>query len=273
MGSNSIRLSGSGTSGVAAPTFGPIDAVVFDTDGVITRTAELHRAAWKRLFDDYLMTHGGDRQRPFSDEDYLAHVDGRPRYDGVETFLSSRRIDLAYGERADAPDVETVCGLGNRKDEYFQAEVAKRGVHAYDTTIAFMDALRSFGVVMAAVSASENQRLVLESAGLLGSFDVLVDGVESRELGLAGKPDPALFLEAAARLAVEPARTAVLEDARSGVAAGRAGGFGTVIGVNRGGRPDSLRAAGADVVVDDLEDLSVHQHPDGGCQLHVEDRS
>jgi len=128
-------------------------------------------------------------------------------------------------------------------------------------------------VVMAAVSASENQRLVLEAAGLVRSFDVLVDGVEARELGLAGKPDPALFLEAAARLAVEPARTAVVEDARSGVAAGRAGGFGTVIGVNRGGRPDALRAAGADVVVDDLEELSVHQHPDGGCQLQAVDRS
>lgn len=198
---------------------GPVDAVVFDTDGVLTRTAEVHRAAWRRLFDEFLARRCGDTARPFSDEDYLAHVDGRARYDGVEAFLSSRTIRLAHGQRSDPPDAETICGLGNRKDAYFRAEVDGHGVDVFHTTIVFMAALRAFGVALAAVSASENQRLVLDAAGLAGSFDVLVDGRMAHELGLAGKPDPALFLEAAVRLGVAPGRTAIVEDARSGVAA------------------------------------------------------
>jgi alpha,alpha-trehalase len=239
------------------PRLGPIDGVVFDTDGVITRTATVHRSSWKRLFDDYLAEHA-EEQPPFSDEDYLAHVDGKPRYDGVADFLASRGIKLPHGDRSDSGDQNTVCGLGNRKNQYFRDEIAQHGVAPYDSTIFLVDALRAAGVAVAAVSASENQRLVLDAAKLTDRFDVLVDGAMARDLGLAGKPDPALFLEAARRLRVEPSRAAVVEDARSGVAAGRAGGFVAVIGVDRGGRPDELRAAGAHLVVDDLDELLVH---------------
>lgn len=245
---------------------GPLDAVVFDTDGVITRTASVHRAAWKRLFDEYLERRGDD-QHPFSTEDYLAHVDGKPRYDGVAGFLASRHIELPHGDPSDPSDADTICGLGNAKNQYFRAEVDEHGVQPYEGTLAFMAALRDRGVALAAVSASQNQRLVLDAAELTESFDALVDGVMSRDLGLAGKPDPALFLEAARRLGIAPERTAVVEDARSGVAAGRAGGFGAVIGIDRSGAPDQLREAGADIVVADLDELTVHPHPDGRCSL------
>lgn len=256
-----------------AQALGPLDGVVFDTDGVITRTVDAHRASWKHLFDDYLARRDGDGFEPFSEEDYLAHVDGRPRYDGVEGFLASRGIELARGLRTDAPDAETICGLGNRKNEYFRVEVDRHGVEVYDSTLALMGALRGLGAVMAAVSASENQRLVLEAAGVVDAFDVVVDGVMAQELGLAGKPDPALFLEAADRLGVVPARVAVVEDARAGVAAGRAGDFGAVIGVNRGNGRADLHEAGADVVVDDLDELTVRGAVDGGCWLEKVERS
>lgn len=250
---------------------GPLDAVVLDTDGVITRTATVHRTSWKRLFDDYLEQRG-DGQRRFCDEDYLAHVDGKPRYDGVAAFLASRSVSLPYGDRSDSPERETVFGLGNRKNEYFRAEIAEHGVTPFDSTVAFVDELRRSGVGVAAVSASENQRLVLDAAQLTDRFDVLVDGAMAHDLGLAGKPDPALFLEAARRLGVAPARAGVVEDARSGVAAGRAGNFVVVIGVDRGGRPDELRAAGATVVVDDLAELVVRRL-DTGVELRTKGSS
>ena len=244
---------------------GPLDAVVFDTDGVITRTATVHRASWKRLFDDFLAQRD-DGQPPFSDEDYLAHVDGKPRYDGVADFLASRGIELPRGDRSDPADRDTVCGMGNRKNQYFRAEITEHGVQPYDSTVAFVHDLRLAGVQVAAVSASENQRVVLDAADLTDCFDVLVDGAMARDLGLAGKPDPAIFLEAAQRLDVDPSRAAVVEDARSGVAAGRAGGFAAVIGVDRGGRPDELRAAGAHLVINDLHELLVHRL-DSGVEL------
>lgn len=250
------------------PRLGPIQAFVFDTDGVITRTARVHEASWKRLFDDYLQQHRGDDEPPFSEEDYLAHVDGRPRYDGVATFLASRGIELPEGDRADSPDAETICGMGNRKNAYFRAEVAEHGVETFETTMVMVAELRREGVGLAAVSASENQRLVLDAAGVADAFDVLIDGAMARELGLAGKPDPALFLTAAKRLGAPPERTAIVEDARSGVAAGRAGGFGAVIGVDRAGRPDELRSAGADLVVADLDEMQV-VGADGECWLRV----
>lgn len=247
---------------------GPIRAVVFDTDGVITRTAQVHEAAWKRLFDDYLHERGDD-EAPFTQEDYLAHVDGRPRYDGVATFLASRGIELPKGERSDPVVAETVCGMGNRKNTYFRAEVSEHGVQTFASTMAMVADLRHEGVVLAAVSASENQDVVLDAAGVQDAFDVLVDGVMARDLGLAGKPDPALFLTAAVRLGVPPQQAAVVEDARSGVAAGRAGGFGAVIGVDRAGRPDQLRSAGADIVVADLDEVQVIAGDDHGCRLRV----
>jgi alpha,alpha-trehalase len=229
---------------------GRIDGCVLDTDGVITRTADVHFAAWKQLFEEYLGA-------PFTEEDYLGHVDGRPRYDGVDALLRSRGVELERGEPSDPPDRETVCGLGNRKNTVFRDTLARDGVAAFDSTVAFIEQMRAVGVVVAAVSASENQLAVLEGADLAGLFDVRVDGVMARGLGLAGKPDPALFLEAARRLGTAPAVTAVLEDARSGVESGRRGGFAPVIGVDRTGHPDELIDAGADVVVSDVQQLFI----------------
>ena len=242
-----------------------VDACVLDTDGVITRTADVHRDAWKQLFDTYLderfagsPAHDPER-RPFDAEDYLAHVDGRPRYDGVDAFLRSRGIALEWGRPDDPPQRDTVCGLGNRKNVFFRAHLDRHGVAVYDSTVALVRRMRDLGIGVAAVSASQNQAAVLDAAGLTELFDVRVDGIMARDLGLAGKPDPALFLEAARRLQVPPPRAAVVEDARSGVQAGRRGGFGAVIGVDRSGHPAELQAAGADVVVADL------------CQVHVDD--
>jgi alpha,alpha-trehalase len=242
-----------------------VDACVLDTDGVITRTADAHRDAWKQLFDTYLderfagsPAHDPEH-RPFDEEDYLAYVDGRPRYDGVDAFLRSRGIVLELGQPDDPPQRDTVCGLGNRKNVFFRAHLDHHGVAAYDSTVALVRRMRDLGIGVAAVSASENQAAVLVAAGLSDLFDVRVDGIMARDLGLAGKPDPALFLEAARRLGVPPARAAVVEDARSGVEAGRRGGFGAVIGVDRSGHPAELQEAGADVVVADL------------CQVHVDD--
>jgi beta-phosphoglucomutase family hydrolase len=235
-----------------------LDAVVFDTDGVLTDTASVHAAAWKRLFDDYLRrraAHGSEPFRPFTEADYLRFVDGRPRYDGVAGFLASRGIGLPWGDPADPPDRETVCGLGNAKDRNFVTHLREHGAEAFPTSVAFVRRLRELGLRTAAVSASRNMVAVLASAGLRELFDAEVDGIEADRLGLAGKPDPALFLEAARRLGVSPPRSAVVEDALAGVEAGRRGGFGVVVGVDRGGQAAALAERGADVVVTDLGDL------------------
>lgn len=235
-----------------------IDAFIFDTDGVVTRTATVHAAAWKDLFDRFLAaraTASDTEFVPFSDQDYRTYVDGRARYDGVTAFLESRRITLPRGRPDDPPDAETVCGLGNRKNAAFVAVVEARGVEPFESTCAFIRALRDRGIRTGVVSASENCRAVLEAAGVADLFDVRVDGLDAAALGLAGKPDPALFLEAARRLEVPPAAAAVVEDAIAGVQAGRRGAFGLVVGVDRTGDPDALTVAGADVVVEDLAQL------------------
>jgi beta-phosphoglucomutase family hydrolase len=235
-----------------------LEAVVFDTDGVLTDTASVHAAAWARLFDEYLRRRsagGAAPFRPFTERDYLRFVDGRPRYDGVAGFLSSRDIILPWGDPADPPDRETVCGLGNAKDRYFVAHLREHGAKAFPTSVALVRRLRELRLRTAAVSASRNMVAVLASAGLRELFDTEVDGVEADRLGLAGKPDPALFLEAAQRLGVPPARAAVVEDALAGVEAGRRGGFGVVVGVDRGGQAAALAERGADVVVPDLGEL------------------
>jgi alpha,alpha-trehalase len=237
-----------------------LDAVIFDTDGVITDTAAIHAAAWTELFDDFLDEHAratGQAFVPFSHDDYLEHVDGKLRYDGVAAFLDSRGISLEWGEPTDPVDRRTVCGLGNRKNSYFLDALAERGVKPMETTLQLAERLQSRGIRTAAVSASENCAAVLDAAGAAPFFDVRVDGIDARELSLPGKPDPALFLEAAARLGVEPARAAVVEDAEAGVEAGRRGGFGLVVGVDRTGRPQRLREHGADVVVSDLAGFDV----------------
>jgi alpha,alpha-trehalase len=235
-------------------------AAIFDTDGVVTRTATVHRAAWKRLFDDYLRERAAATQSsfvPFSDEDYARFVDGRPRYDGVESFLASRGVSLPRGMPADPPRSETVCGLGNTKNGYFVTQVREHGVAPFGSTLDLVRRMRDAGIRVAVVSASENCRLVLESAGAADLFEVRVDGVDAAELGLAGKPVPDLFLEAAQRLGVDPGDTAIVEDALAGVEAGRRGGFGLVVGVDREGMASSLVQHGADVVVSDLSELTV----------------
>jgi beta-phosphoglucomutase family hydrolase len=240
-----------------------VDAVVFDTDGVLTDTASVHAVAWKRLFDEYLRQRAerpGEPFRPFEALDYLRYVDGKPRYDGVAGFLASRGISLPWGDPSDPPSHDTVCGLGNGKNRYFLTHLHEHGVHAFPSSVALVRALGARGVRTAVVSASRNMRAVLDAAEIRRLFDVEVDGMDAARLGLAGKPDPALFLEAAGRLEVAPARAAVVEDALAGVEAGRRGGFGMVVGVDRAGQAAELAARGADVVVDDLWRLGL----DGG---------
>lgn len=270
------------------------DAVIFDLDGVVTQTAAVHAAAWKRLFDAYLQELAGraaagaaagtaleagaaaaigagapivgaaavtpddDRDRPFDlDADYARYVDGKPRYDGVRDFLLSRGIDLPWGHPSDPPDAETVCGLGNRKNAIFNAEVRERGVRTYPSTIELIHGLRDAGIRVGLMSSSKNTAMVLDVTGTTDLFEVRVDGVVAAEVGLPGKPDPAMYLETARRLGVTAARSVVVEDALSGVEAGRRGGFGLVIGVDRLGQAEALREHGADVVVDDLAEVCV----------------
>ena len=228
-------------------------AMVFDTDGVITDTARVHAAAWKRVFDAFLRdraTRSGERFRPFdTGEDYLLHVDGKPRADGVRDFLLSRGI---------TPDPDVVTALAARKDAYFLAEIRRHGVAPFPSTVALVEELRRRGVRTAAVSASRNCAEVLRAAKVSHLFDVRVDGVDAARLGLAGKPDPALFLRAARRLGVTPAETAVVEDSLAGVRAGARGRFGLVIGVDRQGRQGvALRASGAGLVVTDLAEIQL----------------
>jgi alpha,alpha-trehalase len=239
-----------------------IQAVIFDMDGVVTQTATVHAAAWKRLFDDYLERRArreGRAFRPFdADEDYRLHVDGKPRHDGVRDFLASRGIALPWGRPQDPSDAETVCGLGNRKNRYFVQEVEQQGVQAFPSTIVLVRALRRAGVRTAVISASRNATRILEAAGARQLFEAQVDGGVAEQMGLAGKPDPAVFLEAARRLRVEPDHAAVVEDALAGVEAGRRGSFALVIGIDRSGRhPSAMRAHGADVVVSDLAEVAV----------------
>lgn len=235
------------------------DAMLFDLDGVITRTAAVHATAWKALFDEFLEERAearGEAFEPFDiATDYVRHVDGRRRYDGVATFLASRGIELPRGQPSDPTDAETVCGLGNRKDRYFNERLEEQGVEVFDDAVAVARWVQELGKGVAVVSASENAVPVLERAGILDLFPVRVTGVEANELRLPGKPAPDTFLEAARRLGVPPARAVVFEDAISGVEAGAAGGFGLVVGVDRVGGTTPLGDHGADVVLDDLTAL------------------
>jgi alpha,alpha-trehalase len=237
------------------------DAVLFDLDGVLTSTARVHATCWKRMFDEYLRRRAavtGEPFKPFRIEtDYQQHVDGRPRYDGVREFLASRDITLPEGVPTDPPTAETVCGLGNRKNELFHETLAVEPPEVYPGSLSLVHTLRERGIRTAVVSGSRNAASVLEAAGIAQLFEVRVDGLTAAEGGLAGKPAPDTFLEAARVLDVEPSRAVVIEDAASGVAAGRAGGFGLVIGVARTDSRASLREHGADMVVADLAELEV----------------
>lgn len=235
------------------------DAVLFDLDGVITDTANLHAACWKRTFDEYLQKRAarqGEAFRPFDlASDYRLHVDGKPRYDGVRDFLASRGINLPEGSPDDPPESETVKGLGNRKNDLLNDAIEQQGVEAYPGSVKFIRQLSSERFKIAVVTSSQNCEAVLRAAGLDAFFKVRVDGDVIDAQGLRGKPAPDAFLEAARLLRVDPSRTVVIEDALSGVEAGSNGNFGLVVGVARKGNAEELRRRGAHLVVNDLGEL------------------
>jgi beta-phosphoglucomutase family hydrolase len=226
-----------------------IRACLFDLDGVLTQTAKVHFAAWKELFDGVLRERSQRTGEPFAEftqDDYDEHVDGLPRYDGVRNFLRSRGIEIDDAE---------VHRLGDRKNDLVQELIRRDGVQVYEGSVAYVRAARDAGLRRAVVSSSANTRVVLEAAGILELFEAIVDGHDVQEHGLKGKPAPDTFLEGARRLGVPAAAAAVFEDALAGVEAGRAGGFGYVVGVDRVGQRDALLRHGADIVVDDLAEL------------------
>ncbi|OYN99752.1 HAD family hydrolase [Enemella evansiae] len=229
-----------------------IDACLFDLDGVITPTAEVHMRAWDTMFSEFLAARGA---AAYTSADYFDHVDGRPRYEGVATLLEAKGIELPQGEPSDPPEAETISGLGNRKDKLFNEILAEEGIQPYPGSVRLLDALAERGTEVAIVSSSKNARAVLEAAGLLDRFEVIIDGQVAAAEGLPGKPQPDTFLAAAERVGVPKERAVVFEDALSGVRAGAAGDFGLVVGVDRGTGADRLREAGADVVVGDLDEL------------------
>jgi beta-phosphoglucomutase family hydrolase len=235
-------------------------AVLFDLDGVITPTAEVHMRAWSTMFTALFTQRGVEP--PYSDDDYFQHLDGRPRYDGVASLLASRGIDVPMGDPDDPDDADTVCGIGNRKNAVFSALLEQEGIAAYPGSLAVLDRLGMLGIPVAIVSSSKNAVPVLAAANLGDRFPVIVDGVVAHEEGLPGKPQPDIFLEGAKRLQVDPANAVVVEDAISGVAAGASGRFGLVVGVDRGVGSQALRDAGADLVVGDLADLLAGQKGD-----------
>ncbi|CCH29934.1 beta-phosphoglucomutase family hydrolase [Actinosynnema sp. NPDC047251] len=228
-----------------------ITACLFDLDGVLTSTAVLHRRAWRRTFDDFLGPRGGP---PFTEEDYIRYVDGRPRYDGVRSFLASRGITLPEGAPDDPPDKDTVHGVGNRKNVLIDAIIRDEGVSPYPGSVRYLEAAAG-KVAIGVVTSSANATRVLDAAGLSRFVQALVDGVVISRDGLNGKPAPDSFLAGARMLGVRPSQAAVFEDALAGVQAGRAGEFGHVVGVDRAGQAEALRENGADVVVEDLAEL------------------
>jgi len=233
-------------------------ACLFDLDGVLTQTAKVHEAAWKQMFDEYLQQRArrtGGQWRPFEASDYNEYVDGKPRYDGVRSFLTSRAIELPQGSPSDPPGAETVDGLGNRKNEIVLRIIKEQGVEAYEGSVRYLRAARDARLRRAVVSSSTNCREILIAAGIEDLLEVRVDGVVAERERLAGKPAPDTFLAGARALGVAPAQGAVFEDALAGVAAGRAGAFGCVVGVDRVGQAQALRRHGADIVVSDLAEL------------------
>jgi beta-phosphoglucomutase family hydrolase len=229
------------------------NAVIFDLDGVITKTALVHAAAWKEMFDEYLRKReqrDGEPFREFTHErDYLPYVDGKPRYKGVQSFLESRGIHISFGKPQDSPDAETVCGLGNRKNTKFREVLDKDGIEVYAPAIALIKDLKAHQIHTGVASSSKNCQFILESIGLEGMFETRVGGIVSAKLGLRGKPEPDIFLKAAGNLGSSPDKAVVVEDAVSGVQAGRKGNFVLVIGVARENNEKELKDNGADVVV------------------------
>ncbi len=239
---------------------------IFDLDGVITDTSTVHAIAWKNLFDTYLTElkakgvkeDGRVNLGPFDlVNDYRTYVDGKPRCDGVKSFLESRGIYLPWGRHEDLPNKETICGMGNRKNGFFKETVEREGVTTWETSVSLLRQLREQRIKTAVVSSSKNCMLILGKVGLTRMFDAKVDGVDALELNLPGKPDPAMFVLAADKLDLKPSQCVVFEDAAVGVEAGRRGGFGLVIGVDRIKQPQLLLDNGADVVVSDLGEIKL----------------
>ena len=248
-----IRKAGSVRGMIGLPE--EISACLFDLDGVLTRTAELHREAWKQTFDAFLRKRDGENFQPFTEHDYTAYVDGRPRADGVREFLASRGITLPEGDPDDGGDAATVTGLGNRKNELVLWLIDERGVNPYPGSVRYLQAAKNAGKKIGVVTSSANGANVLDAAKLTPFVQARIDGKVLKRDNLRGKPAPDSFLAGAKALGVAPANAAVFEDALAGVEAGKAGGFGYVVGVNRANQAHALRAHGADVVVDDLADL------------------
>ncbi|MCF8347135.1 MAG: beta-phosphoglucomutase family hydrolase, partial [Bacteroidales bacterium] len=237
------------------------DAVIFDLDGVITKTALVHGSAWKKMFDAYLHSREerfGESFKEFTHaDDYLPYVDGKPRYKGVASFLESRGIDIPFGDPSDDPDKETVCGLGNKKNVMFNKVLDEEGVKVYDSSVALIKQLKENNIRIGVASSSKNCKPVLETANLLHYFETRVDGVVSAEIGLQGKPEPDIFTTACDNLGVDYHRAIVVEDAVSGVQAGKNGNFGLTIGVAREDNVQELRINGGDIVVEDLGELTL----------------
>jgi trehalose 6-phosphate phosphatase len=237
----------------------PLKAVILDMDGVITQTATFHARAWKEMFDRYNQRRKNKGKNTFADfdivEDYPEHLDGVPRYEGVVAFLNSREIKLSYGSEDDEPGEETVCGLGNWKNELFHEYLKREGVEVYEDAVEKVKEWKQKGLKTALISSSKNSKLALESAGLTHLFDVCIDGIVSIKRNLKGKPEPDIFLEAAKDLNVLPGEAAILEDSLAGIKAGLAGNFKIVVGVARNNNEKQLLDRGAHVAVDDIRKL------------------
>lgn len=238
----------------ALPDLTAYDAVLFDLDGVLTPTAEVHMHAWQTMFEELFAAWG--ISPPYTERDYFDHLDGKKRYDGVASLLRSRDVEVPWGDPSDPVTSDTVCGIGNRKNVVFEKVLRDEGIAAYPGSLALLDALAAAGTTVAVVSSSKNAEEVLGVAGIRERFAVVMDGVIAERDHLASKPAPDVFVEAARMLGVEPSRCAAVEDALSGVRSAAAGQFALVVGVDRGAGADALREAGAHVVVSDLKEFT-----------------
>ena len=237
----------------ALPDLTTFDAVLFDLDGVLTPTAEVHMHAWQTMFEELFAA--WDITPPYTERDYFDHLDGKKRYDGVASLLRSRDVEVPWGDPSDPPSADTVCGIGNRKNAVFERVLRAEGIAAYPGSLRLLDVLADAGTPVAVVSSSKNAEEVLAAAGIRDRFTVVMDGVIAERDHLASKPAPDVFVEAAQMLQVEPARSAAVEDAISGVRSAATGGFGLVVGVDRGVGAQDLIDAGAHIVVQDLEEF------------------
>ena len=239
------------------------DSVIFDLDGVITDTAAVHSKSWKQMFDEFLVTYSERENIPFCEfthkGDYLPFVDGKPRYKGVADFLAARMIALPFGNPEDNPQTKSVCGLGNRKNQLFNEIIASGNVTVFQSTVDLIYQLKELGIRIGVASSSKNCKTVLEAVGILDQFETRVDGLVSAEIGLKGKPEPDIFTTACDNLGVAYNRAVIVEDAISGVQAGRNGNFGLVLGLAREGNTAELKANGADIVITDIAEINLEK--------------